>query len=146
MSNSALQFTRNDAIGSGDTVNSRSLKQGDWLQAAVFTSLFTDARATEEQTPDWATDQGGYWGDMFYDESFGSLLYTLKREKLTGLTLRRAEDFCKAALAWLKKAGHVKKVAALVEKISAHRAGILITLTLPNGSIKTFNWELLTDV
>ncbi len=146
MTNSALQFQTNLKLGTGDTVNSITLKQGDWLQTVVYTSLFTDARATTEQTPDWAINRAGYWGDMFYQQSYGSLLWTLKREKLIGKTLLRAEDFCLLALAWLRKAGHVKKIAVQIERITHHRAGIIVTLTLPDGAIRTLNEEFLTDV
>jgi phage gp46-like protein len=142
----ALQFQNNLAVGSGDTVNGKTLQQGDWLASVVYTSLFTDARATREQTPDWATHQGGYWGDSFNTRSLGSLLWTLKREKLISSVLLRAEQYCKEALEWLIDKNYVKKISVDVEAIAQHRAGIVIAVTQADGQPRTFDWELFANV
>lgn len=83
------------------------LQRDDGLETAVFLSLFTDRRATADIVP--AEFQGddlrGYWGDVAAEagDQFGSLLWTLQREKQTSQVLARAQQYALEALAWMKQ-------------------------------------------
>jgi phage gp46-like protein len=93
-----------DAVG--------NLALGSDLEAAVWTSLFSDRRALPDDViPDGTDDRRGWWGDTYADKPIGSRLWLLDRAKRIPETLRRAEDYAREALAWLVEDG----VAARVE-------------------------------
>jgi phage gp46-like protein len=76
------------------------------LRSAVAISLFSDALARpDDAIPDGTGDRRGWWGDLPRDgqapDPIGSLLWLLAREKRTEQTRRRAEDYARAALAWM---------------------------------------------
>lgn len=62
------------------------------LETAVILSLFSDERHDGKR---------GHWADELIGRKSGSLLWLLKREKQQNITLRRAEDYAKAALKWV---------------------------------------------
>ena len=112
-----------DNYGNGDA----SFLPGDietdsGLTTAVFVSLFTDARNPE-------TGEGGYWGDSTEDEPLGSLLWTLKREKMrTDLPLR-VKGYCESALQWLKDQSIAQAVDVTVTKTGMYSLEIQIDIT-----------------
>lgn len=75
------------------------------LRTAVIISLFTDRRAEPDDViPDGTTDRRGHWGDAYLDndnDSIGSRLWLLAREKQTQDVLNRAREYCIEALQWL---------------------------------------------
>lgn len=121
------------------------------LRRAIVISLFTDARAREDDTlPDGATGLGnrrGWWGDILppYQAPTsapwitGSRLWLLAREKQTAETARRARDYAAEALEWMITGGwatHVDVEAGW----AADATGILVltvSITLANGSSVT---------
>lgn len=123
---------------------------GDWLVSggglaadadlptAVILSLFTDARASDDDPlPDGAAgeppDRRGWWGDtegaaLHGVAVMGSRLWLLGREKRTPETLNRARTYCREALSWLVADG----IAARVE-IEAEFQGSASTPILALG-------------
>ncbi len=75
------------------------------LASALMLSLFTDARATDDELARFGGDDArGWWGDSLSDvdgDEYGSKLWLLQREKQTGETLARAKTYAEQALAWL---------------------------------------------
>ncbi len=87
------------------TLTNGDLATDNGLKTAVIISLFTDARADEDELPAGETDKRGYWGELLSKspgDKWGSKLWTLSREKVTAVTLRRAEQYAHDALQWLK--------------------------------------------
>nr|WP_315981893.1 phage GP46 family protein [Aliamphritea spongicola] len=82
-----MKQTTMPALGWHSTKQQLDLKpapadQLSWLQNAVTISLFTDARASQEEAGN-QQDLRGYWGDSELPdgESLGSKLWLLQREK-----------------------------------------------------------------
>ncbi len=103
----ALQLGFNSAITQTDVVLGQSLPVGDWLTTVIHTSLFTNKRAANDELPEGVTDPQGYWGDSFFSDSYGSLLWTLRREKFVNNLEGRVRDMCLDALQWLVRDKHV---------------------------------------
>lgn len=87
------------AIENGDLVIENS------LGTALLLSLFTDARASDEELARFGGDDPrGWWGDAlatFERDRFGSKLWLLQRETQTTATLAKAKAYAEEALAWL---------------------------------------------
>lgn len=93
--------------GMGDlTLTGGALALDDGLRTAILISLFTDARAAQDdELPDRAGDRRGWWGNAFPVESgdagMGSRLWLLSRAKALPATLVRARAYARDALQWL---------------------------------------------
>jgi phage gp46-like protein len=110
--------------------------RGDWLldppglatdhnlESAVLLSLWTDASARPDDViPDGTDDRRGWWGNWNAPEGneLGSRLWLLEREKSTEETLRRAEEYAAAALAWmLEEDAEWGRVAARVDVAASY--------------------------
>lgn len=119
-----------------------------WLEQAVTISLFTNARLPGvDPVPDGGDDRGGHWGDVWLpgDESLGSLLWTLRREKLTPPIIGLARDYADAALQWMLTTDYVIDLLVEVEQYqpvgavasSRWTLAMRITLTLPDQTTLT---------
>lgn len=109
----------------------------DWLQQAVAISWFTDARLPDsEPLPDNSNDRRGHWGDTFVagNDSIGSLLWTLYREKMTTAIVNRGRDIATEALQWLLDTPYVVAVQVEAERLDTFTLALQATLTLPNGT------------
>ncbi|MCL2430286.1 MAG: phage GP46 family protein [Alphaproteobacteria bacterium] len=74
-----------------------ALGEGADLETAVLISLFSDARADDDdRLPGSADDKRGWWAGPI-----GSRLWLLTREKSTNDVRLRARDYCREALAWM---------------------------------------------
>jgi phage gp46-like protein len=75
----------------------------DGLETAVLISLFSDARANEDQIAaiDRDGDLRGFWGDLQGPDKTGSLLWTIKRAKQLASVLAAARSYAAASLQWL---------------------------------------------
>lgn len=109
-----------------------------WLNNAINISLFTDARADDDDViPDDSQDKRGYWGDIDLEESqsLGSKLWLLKRSKLTQDTLNTLHDCITEAVEWLVEDGHLLAIDTTVERDSENkgRANFLLNCQLTNG-------------
>jgi phage gp46-like protein len=84
------------------------------LETAVFISLFTDRRASDEESALSGSDKRGWWGDSFADvpgDLSGSRLWLLRRMSQAD-ALRLAPGYAEEALAWLMEDGAAKSVIA----------------------------------
>lgn len=108
-----------------------------WLENAVTISLFTDARAdADDEIPDGGTDRRGHWADMYLDEdeSLGSKLWLLKRQKVTQDVINKAKDYCTDALEWLVDDEHLQALNVTAERGDLSRINFQIDCQLPDGS------------
>lgn len=95
-----LEF-RLDENGSDLQLEAGDLKTEGGLVTAVLVSLWSDARARDDdQIPDNSKDPRGYWGEVAGDE-FGSRLWLYDREKATDATANNLREAATAALGWL---------------------------------------------
>jgi phage gp46-like protein len=92
----------NDALLGGDwLIDPPALASGGDLETAVLLSLFTDARAADDdRVPGAQDDRRGWWA-----APLGSRLWLLTREIATNEVRLRAEDYCRDALAWMIEDG-----------------------------------------
>ena len=112
-----------DALLSGPLAD---LQGDDGLMTAVIISLFTDARAHDDDPlPDAQGEQTL--------ESIGSRLWLLWREKDLDSVVARARQYAEEALAWLTREGHVSSLSVSVERVQPGHLGISVAVQ-PSGS------------
>ena len=112
-----------DALLSGPLAD---LQGDDGLMTAVSISLFTDARAHDDDPlPDAQGEQTL--------ESIGSRLWLLWREKDLDSVVARARQYAEEALAWLTREGHVSSLSVSVERVQPGYLGISVAVQ-PSGS------------
>ena len=66
----------------------------DELLSAILISLFSDARASDEEfegVKNWEASKRGYWGERLDGVSYGSKLWLLKRAPKDEETLEKAK-------------------------------------------------------
>jgi phage gp46-like protein len=101
-----------------DVLATYALALEDTLQTAISLSLFTDARAGDDDVlPLGATDRRGWVGDEFMAESFdsavdtwGSLFWLLYTGKATADIVQQAKFYGQEALAWMVRNGVASQV------------------------------------
>ncbi|TNC80719.1 MAG: hypothetical protein C9356_12525 [Oleiphilus sp.] len=124
-----MGFTRN--LNRGDLAPQAAVEcSGDFIANAIKTSLFTNRR-------DAGLQAGGCWSDMLYEDSFGSLLWTKQREKLTGKLLIELDQICRDALRWMVVEGHIKAIDVAVEESGPRAITITVTAHLNNDQTQT---------
>lgn len=97
----------------------------DELICSVVLSLFCDARGIEAD----GKPGRGWWGDgLTENDRWGSRLWELQRSKEVHETLRRAEDYAKAALAWLTQDGVARQVAITAYTPQPTVLGLLVKI------------------
>lgn len=105
------------------------------LERLVFSSLFSDARIADDETPsDASEDRRGWWGDTYEPgDNTGSRLWYLQGK--AGTTAREIEDAVKAALQWMITERLCSSIAVQVT-ISGSRAAVVIEMGLTSGDRK----------
>lgn len=133
-----------------DLENLNGLQLDAELETAVIISLFTDARATDDELRIAGLTQEsnrGWWGDTYPDvEGFalGSKLWLLTRAKKTPETLAKGRDYALDALQWLIDDGAAKTIDAASEWY--RNTGILalsIDIRKPDGSRYHRIWDAI---
>lgn len=113
----------------------------DGLRTAVVVSLFSDARAeAKDPLPPEETSRHGWWPDEAGDR-FGSLLWLLRREKVTTSTVERARQYARAALQWMVEEG----IAERIEVEASVRDTFTIGLTIRLHRGRARRWADLWD-
>lgn len=103
--------------------NGGDLVRENGLLTAVYMSIFTDRRASVDDTlPDPGnTDRRGWWGDQVVVEEgdeIGSKLWLLSRSKTDQDTIIKAEAFIKESLEWMIEDEVAAKTEVVVERIT----------------------------
>ncbi len=127
------------------TLNGPDVTTEKGLRTAVMISLFTDARAHDDDVlPGNDNDRRGHWSDYFSDRSLGSRLWLLEREKQLPQVLQRAKDYADEALQWFIDDGIAQNVNVITDWLSEGRMAIYVTIIKADGDTwqHTFEYEL----
>lgn len=122
-------------------VQNADLVTGNDLATAIYISLFTWARAKNDDDIPSDTLKFGWWGDKIAEDNnhnTGSRLWLLLRKKMTQETINEAVSYIEEALEWMVKDGVVSKINIAPEIKGNDELDILITLYR--------NTELLIDM
>lgn len=144
-----------DATFCGDlAIEGGQLVTDDGLRTAIMISLFTDARAADDDAlPEADADRRGWWGNAFpidaadQADELGSKLWLLERSKATAEALRQAEEWARAALQWIVRDRIAAGVDVQVERQDdgpTPRLALAVILDRPNGPARSrydFVWE-----
>lgn len=144
----ALDFNE-EAMTADIHLSGPDIATDEALRTAIVVSLFTDRRAPPSfELPAGDDDPRGFWGDVAPSNSIegdetGSHLWLLDREKQTEETRRRAEDYCRQALAWIVADGVAERVEIATEWVARGRLGIGVTVHRPRveAGAYSFVWE-----
>lgn len=151
----------NDAFSADLAFAEGALTLDDGCRTAILISLFSDARASDDaDLPQQGDDRRGWWGDQFAEDAdadagsasdenrIGSLLWLLRRAKVTNANIRLARQSCEDALAWFVRDGIASAVTVEVEaqeiEPGRRRLALGVTLDRPNGPDRQrydFVWE-----
>lgn len=109
-----------------------------WLNNAITISLFTDARASDDDIlPDDSKDKRGYWGDIDLENaaSLGSKLWLLNRSKIISDALNTMHDIVTDAVQWLIDDEHLLAINVTVERDTdnSNRVNFQLDCQLING-------------
>lgn len=108
------------------------IKRDPTLENSILISLFTDRRSeVDDVLPDNSNDKRGYWGDTIEEttnDSTGSRLWLLGRNKMEDNLLSFAEEYTRESLDWMIEDGVAEEIDVLVEKYDD--TTILINLTI----------------
>lgn len=109
----------------------------DGLQTAILISLFSDARAADDDVlPQPGGDRQGWWGDIgatVDGDHLGSRLWLLTREKQLPSVLTRAEAYAREALQWLVDDGVASTVNVVASFLRPGWLGLAIEIGRPIG-------------
>lgn len=104
--------------GDFDFLNDDLIRDGG-LQTAVIISLFTDARASDDDQLDDKDDRRGWFGDLVSKvegDRWGSKLWLLNRSKTTQENIVLTKVYIKEALQWMLDDGVAAKILIEVER------------------------------
>lgn len=125
-----------------------SLAADAGLSTAIVHSLFTDARARDDdELPAGESEPRGWWGDVLASaegDRYGSRLWLLRREKQTQETLNKAREIAEEALAWLIEDGIARQIETEAEYIRLGVLALRITVQVIAGAAEEFVFEIST--
>ena len=126
-------------FGADIDLSSGDLAVDEGLATAVLISIFTDARAPDASLlPSGETSLRGYWGDFDEDQSTGSLMWLIQREKTTSEVARRAFEYCTEALEWVKSYDIAETVT--VDSRIVGSFGLQIKIKISRGNAKGYSY------
>lgn len=117
-----IKILWDEDLNEGDiSFNGGDLVRELGLETAVMMSLFTDRRASDDDTlPDPNNpDKRGWWGDQITDydnEQIGSRLWLLERSKTTSEVISLARFYIEEALQWMLEDGVAAAVNVTTER------------------------------
>lgn len=116
------------------------------IKTAVIISLFTDARIPE--SVHFTGDRRGYWGDVVEKEDYvstGSLIWTLKRERISRKTIDLLKQYCKDALNWMITDNVADEIIINIDKSVQNVNMLLVKIFIfknkKNLLRYNFNWQ-----
>ena len=131
------------AFGPDIKIENGDLATDDGLVTAVMVSLFTDARA-DDDVEILDGDRRGWWPDTD-EESLGSLLWLIQREKATQEVAASARSYAREALQWMID----DDIAEQVNVTSEYAAPTVLVLTVEivRGSAQAWQraWDGVRD-
>lgn len=119
----------------------------DGLETAVVLSIFTDARALDDDAlPVGQTDRRGWWGDSYPVEPgdrFGSRLWLLRASKQLQASLTLARQYAEEALSWMVTDGVARKVEVETFIARDEVMGMIVRIYRPDGTTTPIRFETL---
>lgn len=127
-------------------VRNAALASDDGIESAVVISLFTDARAGDDDDvlPDGSDQRRGWWGDTYAAQSgdrIGSRLWLLAREKQVPEVLERAREYAAEALQWLIDDGIARAVNVQAEVVRNGVLGLSIEIVRSSRPVAKYRFE-----
>lgn len=123
------------------------LAMDDGLETAVILSLFTDARANDDDAlPIGQSDRRGWWADAYPaadGDRFGSRLWLLRASKQLQQSLNLAKDYAEEALAWLVADGVANRVEVDTFIPRDEVMGMTVRIYRPDGTATPIRFETL---
>ena len=115
------------------------------LPSLVWLSLFTDARAEDDDVlPDSEGDpvyRGGVWFDTFTKDKLGSRLWLLARSPINSTTLLQAKGYAMEALAWMITDGFVARIDVDVVRVDFQTVKMDVLLYKADGKTVAVNYS-----
>jgi phage gp46-like protein len=122
------------------TLTGPDLTPEQGMTTAVIISLFTDARAADDDVlPNPGGDRRGWWGDTYAaipGDVQGSKLWLLDRGKQTPDVLVSAKQYAEAALQWLVDDGVAAGVVATASFTQTGWWALNVVITRPDGQAR----------
>lgn len=119
----------------------------DGLETAVILSLFSDARARDDdKLPPGHVDRRGWWAEAYLPEEndeFGSRLWLLRSSKQLQASLNEARQIAEEALAWLVADGVASKVEVEAFIPRDEVMGMRVRIHRPDGAQVPYRFETL---
>lgn len=123
------------------------LDEDDGLVTAVMLSLFSDARASDDEPlPPGQTERRGWWADALAEvdgDSFGSLLWLMQVRKQLPSALVEAKLVLEASLDWMVADGLAASVEVETFIPRDEVLGALVRIYKPDGSVLPIRFETL---
>jgi len=128
--------------GADFSLDGLGLTEDDGLETAVIISLFTDRRATaDDSIPDGSSDRRGWWADEFAavnNDLIGSRLWLLSREKQLPAVLVKAQAYAQEALQWLVDDGVAESVTVLASNPASGVLGLQVDISRPQQPVTRY--------
>jgi phage gp46-like protein len=123
------------------------LMQDDGLYTDVILSLFTDARANDDDPlPDnRSSDRRGYWGDQFspvQGDRHGSRLWLLSRSKQLPEVVEKVRRYAYEALAWMVADGLAKSVEVSARVVRTGVLGLEVFIKTVESTVLRYEFEI----
>ncbi len=138
---SDLKFVQPLGFG-GISVERNDLAVDSGIENAVVLSLFLDARDPNAQALD--EDPRGYWASEFGPVEWGSLIWTLAREKPSQALAKQIQRYAEASLQWMVRFQVVEFAKAACEFVK-DRIVLEVEIKRPGKQSLTnkyaLNWE-----
>lgn len=133
--------------GADYALDALGLEQDDGLDTAVILSLFTDARAGDDDVlPHGQSDRRGWWADAYpatTGDRIGSRLWLLRASKQLQSSLTTAKQYAEEALAWMVDDGVAKRVEVETFIPRDEVMGMIVRIHKPDGAVSSFRFEQL---
>ena len=126
------------------------LEGDDGAETAMFISLFSNQRVTDEERPFLNSSKAGWWGDVLADvegDQIGSKLWTLDREKVVVSTLEKFINAIEDSLQWMIDDEFTDRidVDAVFVKVGGLKSAIEISIDIFRPDITEGVFRIIWD-
>jgi phage gp46-like protein len=136
-----IKMIWNENFLEGDfALNDGDLLREEGLTTAVLISLFSDARADEDDEIDDPNDKRGWWGDLVSETPIGSKLWQFERAKTTQTVIVKFKEAIENCLQWMIDDEVVEKIDVTVER-NNNRLYFKILLYQSDGNKTAYKFD-----
>jgi phage gp46-like protein len=138
-------------VSGADMLETFSLQLEDTLQTAIIQSLFTDARAQDDDAlPAGMTDRRGWLGEEFASggidaaqDAWGSRLWLIYQGKATGDVLERARFAAEQSLQWMLRDGVASRIEVSTQWVGERGDRLAIRPRIYQGDAASPAYDVL---